>query len=533
MPCLVEYPGEVVIPMKCPLRIAAMLARCFPITASLIAGWLALCVPGCGDVSSRDGATPQDGSRGASVAVKPIPKRNSQPRRKPKRMATAPVVQAPQRRRVTPSGPSERIDLERVTALGIRRLQGVHLTLFTDLPPGDEVDVLPDVFDQAVPQWCSYFQRDPADLTGWRLTGYLMQTPQKFRDAGLLPADIGAFLHGYNRGLELWIHEQQTDYYRRHLLLHEGTHGFMDTQLGGGGPPWYMEGVAELLATHTWDEQRLVLREMPAESRATPGWGRIRIIRDQIAAGRSVTLPQIFHFGPRAHREVEPYAWSWAAATFLDSHPRWQAVFRGFQHQTRDSTLAFSERFLEQLGSDWMELAQEWRLFVEELHYGYDVPRSAFIRRAAQEVPSDGAVIQVATDRGWQSTGWQINAGATYSLTAEGRYQLDDQPRVWWCEPEGVTIRYHRGHPLGMLLAATVSHPNGNDEFAESLLQPIALGRSGTLTSDKDALLYLAINEPSKGLANNKGAITVRIQRQRRGKSIDALQTSGKASSRR
>ncbi|MBB77035.1 MAG: hypothetical protein CMJ75_21215 [Planctomycetaceae bacterium] len=495
----------------------------------LLAGSFALWLAGCGDVSPRSEKTPnrepQSKQRSTAAAAKPTSKPHVPPRRARRRVAAKPAPQPTRRKRVATLGSSadrsNRIDQERVRALGIRRLEGAYLTLYTDLPPREQVDVLPAVFDQAVPQWCRYFQRDSAELVGWRLTGYLMQAPQKFRDAGLLPADIGVFLHGYNRGREIWIHEQQTDYYRRHLLLHEGTHGFMQTQLGGAGPPWYMEGVAELLATHTWSDQRLGLRQIPAQAQAAPGWGRIRIIRDQLAAGRDVSLQQILHYGPRAHREIEPYAWSWAVSAFLDFHPRWQSAFRGLQHRVRDSPPDFSERFMKQLGADWFELVQEWRLFVEELHYGYDVPRSAFVRRDPHEVPPEGALTQVATDRGWQSTGWHMVAGRTYALTAEGRYQLDDQPRVWWCEPDGVTIRYHRGRPLGVLLAAMVAVPTGDDEFAAPLLQPIPVGRAGMLTAAKDSLLYLAINEPSSQLSNNKGTIAVRIQSRERNRSSE------------
>ena len=517
-------------------RIDAVLMPYFRMAHCLLAVCFALCVAGCGDVSPRSekaaghvqysekSSEKRSEKASTALAAKPAPK----PLVPTRSQATKSSAQPPRRKRVarlaSPPDPSDRIDQERVMALGIRRIASVHLTLYTDLPPGDQVDALPSVFDQAVPQWCGYFQRDPAELVGWRLTAYLMQTPQKFRDAGLLPADIGAFLHGYNRGREMWIHEQQTAYYRRHLLLHEGTHGFMQTQLGGAGPPWYMEGVAELLATHTWRDQRLALRQMPADVQAAPGWGRIRIIRDQTAAGRAVTLQQILHYGPRAHREVEPYAWSWAVSAFLDFHPRWQSAFRGLQHQARDLTPAFSARFLQQLESEWSDLAQEWRLFVEELHYGYDIPRSAFVRRSSQELPVDGALAQVATDRGWQSTGWRMVAGRTYALVAEGRYQLDDQPRVWWCEPDGVTIRYHRGRPLGMLLAATAAVPVGDEESAVPQLQPVAVGRSGTLVADKDSILYLAINEPSSQLSNNKGTITVRIESQDSGESGDTTQ---------
>ena len=209
-------------------RIDAVLMPYCRMANCLLAGWFALWVAGCGDVSPRSEKAAGHVQYSEKPSEKPSTAFAAKPAPKPlvptRRQATKSAAQPPRRKRVarlaSPPDPSDRIDQERVMALGIRRIASVHLTLYTDLPPGEQVDALPSVFDQAVPQWCGYFQRDPAELVGWRLTAYLMQTPQKFRDAGLLPADIGAFLHGYNRGREMWIHEQQTAYYRRHLLLH-------------------------------------------------------------------------------------------------------------------------------------------------------------------------------------------------------------------------------------------------------------------------------------------------------------------------
>ena len=39
--------------------------------------------------------------------------------------------------------------------------------------------------------------------------------------------------NGVTLGSDMWLHDQPTDYYRRHLLLHEGTHAFMIAFLGG------------------------------------------------------------------------------------------------------------------------------------------------------------------------------------------------------------------------------------------------------------------------------------------------------------
>jgi hypothetical protein len=128
-----------------------------------------------------------------------------------------------------------RIDDDRAAAAGIRKLTSQHLTLYTDVPQGQDVDEFPGVFDLAVPQWCRYFDLDPARARDWRMTGFVMRDRARFQDAGLLPADLPKFPNGYQRGANFWLYDQKDAYYRRHLFLHEGTHAFMDRVAGGSG----------------------------------------------------------------------------------------------------------------------------------------------------------------------------------------------------------------------------------------------------------------------------------------------------------
>ena len=85
------------------------------------------------------------------------------------------------------------------------------------------------------------------------------------------------------------------------MLLHEGTHAFMARWLGGAGPPWYMEGIAELLATHHWQKGQLTLDVMPQSKEEMPYWGRIKLVKDENAAGRGMTLEQIMRYDATAH----------------------------------------------------------------------------------------------------------------------------------------------------------------------------------------------------------------------------------------
>jgi hypothetical protein len=403
--------------------------------------------------------------------------------------------------------PEAQVDDARAAAAGIRKLSGRRLTLYTDLPPDEEIDQLPQLFDQAFPQWCRYFDVPAAAHSGWKMTGFLMKDKTRFQKAGLLPEGLPPFQNGYSRNHTLWLYDQPSSYYRRHLLLHEGTHGFMNTILGGCGPPWYMEGIAELLATHRWHDGRLTLNCIPANRDEVPQWGRIRIIKDAVAAGRPMQLKDVIEYPIHAHLETEPYAWCWAAAALLDRHPRYRDRF----HRLSKDVLQpdFNKRFYALIGDDWEPLCEEWQLFVTGLEYGHDIARTVVDFTPGKPLPPAGAAVTVAADRGWQNTGLRLQAGVDYLLRASGRYQVADQPQIWWCEPGGVSIRYYRGRPLGILLAAVRADQGPPD--SSGLLRPTAVGLQARLTPSQSGTLYLKINDSPGELHDNAGHLRVEI----------------------
>ncbi len=412
-------------------------------------------------------------------------------------------------RQPTPSPPPRVIDDARLAAAGVRKVVGKHLVLYTDLPTSPAVDEIPRVFDLAVPQWCEYFHVDPSKVADWRLTGFVMKEKATFQGLGLLPADLPPFLHGYQRDTDLWVYEQPSDYYRRHLVLHEGTHGFMMTFLHGAGPPWYAEGMAERMGTHLWKDGQLTMGYIPPDKEAAPHWGRIKLITDDFRAGNARTLISAMKSDARSFLQPEPYAWSWAVTTFFERHPLTAASFPQLIAKTGDATEEFSKSFYEDFKPQWPELSEDWQLFVIEADYGYDFARSAVVRQPADTAP--GTTATIVADRSWQSTGFAIQAGKEYSISASGRYQIANQEQIWWCEPGGVTIHYHNDVPLGTLMAAVRPDDwdgNGITPLAESL--PIGLG--GTFDFATSGTLYLRINEPSAGLHDNAGQIVVQIQ---------------------
>ena len=151
-------------------------------------------------------------------------------------------------------------------------------------------------------------------------------------------------------------------------------------------------------------------------------------------------------------------------------------------------------------------------MFVVNMEFGFDIAREAIEPREAQPLPEDGATIAVAAQRGWQSTGFLLEQGGKYRIQASGRVQLADQPKVWWSEANGVTIRYYNGAPLGILLAAIVDEQQGASG-AVSMVNADIIGLGLEAPVERSGTLFLRINDSPAELADNDGSLEVRITR--------------------
>jgi len=408
------------------------------------------------------------------------------------------------------------LDPEKILAQGIRTVQGKHLTLYTDMPVNADIQGLPKIVELAIPQWCEYFNIAAEKMASWKVTVCLIQDRKKFDAAGLIPASLPSFEHGYAFGNRLFINEQPSAYYRRHLLLHEATHAFMFENFSSAGPPWYMEGMAEFLATHAWDGTQLQLRQMPKMKEDVPFWGRIKIIKDQVVEQKGLMIQEIMNFGSDAQLRVDAYAWSWAACSFLDTHPAFQKTFREHRKNIGDSSPEFSLDLVKAYGDQWFQVRQEWQVFVMNMEYGFDIARESIDVVEVRPLELAAAVITVRADRGWQSTGLRVTAGMKLAIAATGRFVIHredstEQPQgvPWESEAGGITIRYHRGQPLGKLLIA-LDEPQQLGETG--LANYGAVGEGGDFMIPSNGVLYFRVNDSPAELAANEGALQVTLQ---------------------
>ena len=406
-------------------------------------------------------------------------------------------------------------DDRRLAEAGIQLYESKRLKLYTDID-AEAARTLPSLIDAVSLAWIEYFGELPPDRAGseFQMTGYLIRDEGLFREAGLVPEDLPMFEHGRHRRNEFWMREQKYDYFRRHLLIHEATHCFMTIMPGVAAPVWYIEGMAEYFATHRIEPDRSAsFRVMPTSSADFAGWGRIKAIRDEFSAGNAKSIRDLIAMQPTEFLRPEPYAWSWALCQFLDAHPRYRERFQKLGGHLQGS--AFRRDFTKAFDNDSRDLNTEWLLFIANLRYGYEATRAAIDfqpgTRLTTARPSHR--LDIAADRGWQSSGVLLEAGQTYEVAAAGRFTLADQPKPWESEPQGITFRYFDRRPLGLLIGCFRAEEGHADGENDPMLKVIEIGRGRLLEAPLTGTLYLRLNEEWNSLSDNRGHVAVEVRR--------------------
>lgn len=397
---------------------------------------------------------------------------------------------------------------------GFYHFAGKHLELVTDLPPDAELERLPEVFDLAVPIWCETFGVAEDAVTDWKATAYVMLDRGRFKTAGVIPNQVPEFPYGYQYGNLLFVSEQPSAYYRRHLVLHEGTHWFMSRYFKGNAAPWIMEGMAELLGTHTWDPDaaHLSLNVLPQNKRDFPYWGRITRIHEDIDGGVAPSLDSILQYDNTAHRRVEAYAWSWAAVLFMTQHPRTREAFQEMLAQTHRPDGSQSRWLVRRLGKDWSRVREEWNSFITDLDYGYRTASGMLSISPQPKVLRDRAVISVGVNQSWQASGVVLRSGMKVRITAsDDLFVVRPGARPWMSSAGGITLEYFNGRPTGQLVMQQVAPRPPKAVGATEKLEVLTVGQELIWTAEENGELHFRINESSADLVDNVGELELEI----------------------
>ncbi len=413
------------------------------------------------------------------------------------------------------------IDDTLVKAAGIQKISGTHIDLYTDVRDEQKINELVSAFDQAVSQWCAYFKLSLESAKSWKMRAFLIAdkaNPTQFERAGLMPGDLPNFEAGFQRGHNFWLYLQPGNYYTRHLLLHEGTHGFMLWFLRGHGPAWYSEGTAELLGVHQWNNNRLRLNHRLKNRDEAEYWGRVKRIRDERNTKNELSLEDVLNIPPTGFNDVRYYAWAWAGCEFFQNHPKTKLAFSKLPEMAKLDSRRFNREFLESLSNNLDVLKRDWMLFINEIDYGYSIERGCLSEASSVggRFGSRRTQFQISAERSWQITEQTILQGERFRIESIGEFVVgqSNPQKPWKCQPNGITIQYHLGRPLGRLQVGILDvEAKTAGQQVKGLLNPLDIGISGVISAPTNGVLCFRINESPAFLDDNQGGLEVAIEK--------------------
>lgn len=430
---------------------------------------------------------------------------------------------APQRFRLPDDRP--KLDAKELLSHGLRLVQSKHLLLVTDLPP-ESVAELPRLADALFANLERRLGKLPPNIAGteFQVTGFLMDARDRFQQAGVLPPDEFTIRHGRHLGYQFWISNQPADYYRRHLLLHEFVHCFMMCEYGMHDIPplWYTEGIAEYFATHRLqtDVTKSEFGILPASREGFEGWHRIAEVRRHFNQEPSATgeladiisLQAVMHPPETTFVDDSHYANAWALMWLINHHPELQSEFADLA--TCRTRQQFDDVMVKIPAQTLQQMNQIWPLYLDGLTAAeVSTVRFPSLREvSSQQSPSKNTFpqeLKLNAAQQWVSTGLALTAGQQVTIECKGRFVVNETTKPWISEPNGITIEYVRGRPLGEIIGAIVS-PDGTKSTRH-----IPIGTSRSLQSPCDGILWLQINDQWSDRADNDGNVTVRISPER------------------
>lgn len=410
--------------------------------------------------------------------------------------------------------PAQRLSAQESIGNGLRKLTSGNLTLITDLPIDQELKSWPDVLHQAIERWDQVWTVPAERKQSLQLTAFLIGDKSIFQSAGYLDG-VPEFDDGYQLADRIFVMEQPSEYYRRHLFLHEATHWIMFQYFGGAGSPWFMEGMADMFATHRWADGKLTLGVIPSDPREVPHWGRFKRLREMVQRGEAPTLASVLRFGNQRENRIDRYVWSWAACFFFWNHPEYQRAIADAASPPLNYSMDLSNRLRMSLADRWAIVEADWNGFITEFDFGFDPQRSMI---ALGEHPHLGIAsisgqpieLSIQADHGWQDSGLFLERGESVQIQANGQWVIStvDPASPWKASGQGVTYRYYRNQPMGRLVA-TIASIRGGDKT--SIWNIIPVGEATTIQATEDGVLLLKTNEPAGKLLDNSGELTVTL----------------------
>jgi hypothetical protein len=339
-------------------------------------------------------------------------------------------------------------------------IESAHYAL-TSAGPRGEAEEFSRLVEAAWPQFAAYFEAEPALKAGERLHVGFFETPEAcseaVRKAGAAPPAFGNGVGGYydpgSRGA--YLYRQPTVWFTRTLLLHEAAHQFhfLAAARNRAPPaPWYVEGVAEHLAHHTWDGTNLRLGVVPLLS-----------LEDYPAKARAAVNQAAFRLEPMLDGAVTPRPESMHLVRFLleGEQGRHAKRFRDLAEKV-DKGASAKPLFARAFGPEG-PLVQAWRAWLPTVQQPWVPVHLEWDPRGPAALRGTSPVVSVCHVRGPAKrleAKWSAPVGAWRAGALLNFYAADD-----WTVGlvDGSGVRVHRFHAGRWELLPAVVPPRPPD----------------------------------------------------------------------
>lgn len=400
-----------------------------------------------------------------------------------------------------------------------------HFLIHTDLPP-EAAQALEERLEATLAVVAKYWGRPSRG----QIECYVVQDLAAWPDAALPHPLARVLIGGVGGGTVVRTQRigkrtaSKAEVYasaRPGIAEHEAVHAYCSQTFGATGPDWYKEGMADMAYYRRHGQRDL---RLPAEVRASLKQAKPRTLHEIVNRGRFTgTLADSVDTMLAKHESLvktqqaashvpleawsaehdktaktarESYLWSWALCHLLCENPNYADRFRalGLGYLTGQNT-TFEQAF----GPVAREICFEYDMFLQHLDDGYRVDLCAwewnkqFLPAAQRPL----AAVNVKAMRGYQASGLQVTAGEQYSYVATGSWTLASGAEAVAADGDAAG----QGRLVGVLL----------DQY--KLSEPFELGSRGSFTAPAGGKLYLRCRDAWHSLADNHGAISVRITR--------------------
>lgn len=273
------------------------------------------------------------------------------------------------------------------------------------------------------------------------------------------------------------------------VVQHEAIHAYCQQVFGSTGPVWYSEGMAEMGAY--WKQGQLEVDIYP---------GVIRYL----TKAKPKKMLDIVAAGQVTGDSWQAYAWRWALCHLLANNKNYSPRFKGLGI----AMMLGKKASFEATYGDVAELISfEYDQFVKNFGNGYRADLTAWQWGVkAKRLTSKPITQIVKSQRGWQSTAVQVEAGKSYTVAAEGTWQITAAGEALSADGNGSNSGRDKIPSDGKLIGAIFR----DFELSESF----ELGAKSIWVAPADGQLVLRCRDAWTKLSENSGEMKVTIAKE-------------------